>query len=66
MIIKIIIIIKGNINLPPQGKSTPKTPQTEAPTITVKEQEPSTAVAKTSSLEAIGVLDPLHSYVSAT
>ena len=33
----IIIITKDNTNLPPQGKSTPTTPNTEAPTVMVKE-----------------------------
>ena len=44
--------------------STPTTPQTEALTITVKEKEPSTVVAKTSTPEVAGILNPLHSYVS--
>ena len=34
---KIIIIKKGNTNFPPQGISTPTTPQTKAPTAAVKE-----------------------------
>ena len=64
----IIIIIKGNtnLNLPPHRKSTPSTPQIEAPTATVKEQELSTVATKSSTLEAAGILGPPHSYVSAT
>ena len=71
IIIIIIIIIKGNTNLPSQNiplqqstpitKSTPTTPQMEAHTATVKEHEPSTVVAKTSTLRAARILDPLHS-----
>ena len=57
---------KGNTNFPSQRISTPKTPQTEAPMAAVKEQDPSTAVAKTSNPEVGGILDPLHSYVSTT
>ena len=34
---KVIIIKEGNTNLPPQGISTPTTPQTEVPTAAVKE-----------------------------
>ena len=63
---KIIIITKGNANLPPQGISTPTTPETKAMTATVKEQEPLTAVTKISTPEVAGILDPLHSYVSST
>ena len=43
-----------------------QTPQAEAPTATVKEQEPSTVVAKISTLEAAEIQNPLHSYISAT
>ena len=62
----IIIIIKGNTNLPSQGISIPTTPQTKTTTTTVKESEPSTVVAKTPTPEVAGTLEPLHSYVSAT
>ena len=37
---KIIIIKKGNANLPSQGKSIPTTPQMEVPTPTIKESDP--------------------------
>ena len=47
-------------------KSTLTTPQMDPPTTTVKEQEPSTVVATTSTLKAAGIPDPLHSYVIAT
>ena len=57
---------KVNTNLLPQGKSTPTTSQTEVFTATVNELDPSTVVEKTSTLDAAGILDPLHSYVSAT
>ena len=53
-----IIIKKGSTNLPPKGTSTPITPQTDVPTATVKECEPLTVVAKASSLEVAGILDP--------
>ena len=56
---------KANSNLPPQGKSTPTTSQTEPPLATAKEQEPATSVGKTSN-EAAGILDSLHYYVCAT
>ena len=58
--------IKNSTNVPPQGKSTPTTPQTEVPMATVKEQELSTVAAKTSTPEVAGILDSLHFYVSAT
>ena len=67
IIVKTIIIIKkGNTNLPPQVKSIPTISQTEDPTVTFKELKPQTVVAKTSTLEAAGILDPLHSYSSAS
>ena len=67
IIVKTIIIIKkGNTNLPPQVKSIPTISQTEDPTVTFKERKPQTVVAKTSTLEAAGILDPLHSYSSAS
>ena len=57
---------KSSTSLPPQGKATPTTPQTEVPMATVKEKEPSTVVAKASTPEVAGILNSLHFYVSAT
>ena len=51
-----MIIIKRQCRPP-----SPKTPQTEVSTATVKEKEPSTVVvAKTYTLEVVVILDPSH------
>ena len=56
---------RSSTNLPPKEKSTPTTPQTEVHMAIVKEQEPSTLLAKTSTPEVAGILDSPHFYVSA-
>ena len=50
----------------PKRKRTPATPQTDVPTATVKEKEPSTVAAKISTPDIVAILDFPHFDVSAT